>query len=202
MSIRACLFSLLLFLAAVTAVSGQEEARPMPPRLWLNGWTGLFTNMGGFSDGQNEFYQFDDDEVAFGGGIHFDTRAGIVIGVEGLYTKPGYVLFDRQQVEPISEDDATVLSGLLSARFSAGGGPLGIYFGGGVGVFQWDVPDLGEKNRDLALNANVGVEYALFRRAPFFAEYGQWWVYHEKEEVQTNTARHNLLRVGIRAGLL
>ena len=111
--------------------------------------------------------------------------------------------FDREQVAVVNEDDASVLSALLSARLAAGGGGrVGIFFGGGIGVFQWDVPDLPEKNRDFALNGLVGVEYTLLRRAPFFLEYGQWWVYHEKEEVQTNTAKHTLLRVGIRTGLL
>jgi hypothetical protein len=203
MSIRT-FWSALLFLLLVTPPAvAQGGPGQGPPRIWLSGMAGLFTNMGGFSDGPNDFYQFDERELAYGGALHVDTRFGFMVGIEGLYARPGYVRYDRAQVAPINEDDAGVLAGMLSVRLSGGGGgSLGIYFAGGIGVFQWDVPDLGEKNTDFALNGLVGVEYTRFRRTPLFLEYGQWWVYHEKEDVQTNTAKHTLLRAGIRLGLL
>ena len=37
--------------------------------------------------------------------------------------------------------------------------------------------------------------------AVLFGEYGQWWVYHQKDDtVKKNTANHTLLRLGLRYG--
>jgi len=201
MSSRTYCSALLLLLLGASGAFAQRGP-VQPPRIWLGGSAGLFTSMGGFSDGPNDFYQFDDDVFSFGGSLHVDTRIGLIVGVEAMYTKPGYIRYDRAQVAPINEDEATVLGGLVSLRLAAGGGGgLGLYLGGGLGVFQWDVPDLGAQNRDLALNGLVGIEYSRFPRTPLFLEYGRWWVYHEKEDVQTNTAKHSLLRAGVRLGL-
>jgi len=199
--LRPSLVPILLLAIAVDAHAQGPRARRS--LLEANAWAGTFTDMSGFSDGP-VFYRFD-GKLAFGGGIHVSTRAGIMIGVEGLYTKPAYRGFatDSLRPEPISSDDATVWSALASARFAGGGGLLAIYLGGAAGIMSWDVPDIGERQTDPALSLGIGVDLYVLRYVVLFGQYDQWWVYHEKDgDIQSNTANPNLLRFGLRYGVL
>ena len=190
---------LLLLVFAHTAHA--QAPRRSQPRVWIAAWGATFTNMGGFSDGTT-FNSFD-GTYALGASLHVSTGAGILLGIDALYTQPDYTQFDRETRDELARDQATVMGAVVSARLASGGGPLGIYLGGGAGIFSWDLPDLEEKKVDPALTVGIGAEYALRARLGLFAQYDQWWVYHEKDEmVQSNTANHSLLRVGARLGLL
>lgn len=192
------LTALATLLLAVLVESAVGQARS--PRFWFTGWGGGYTDVGGFSDGPTDFYQFD-GSLGFGGAIHWDTHAGIMLGVEGLWAQPSYTRYDRTTNTAIANGDATVWSALASVRLAGGGGPLGITLNGSGGIFAWDVPDLGEINYDPALAVGIGIDLALRRNLMIFGQYDQWWVYHEKEDVQTNTAHHNAVRIGARFGI-
>jgi hypothetical protein len=187
----------LLLLVSAHTLAAQSPRRM--PALWLSGWAGGFTRMGGFSDG-DEFFQFD-GTLAFGGSVHLAMRSGIMFGIDAVYAKPDYRRFNRDDATLLGSGSASTWGALGSVRLASGGGAIGLVLGGGAGLFVWDVPDLGEKQLDPALALNVGVDFALRPNLLIFAQYDQWWVYHEKEDVQTNTANHQLLRGGVRFGL-
>jgi hypothetical protein len=190
-------------LGATLALAGPAATQEFRgPRTWFTGWAGSFSDREGFSDGEvNAFYRFD-RAFAFGGGIHRVMR-GADIGIDALYARPSYERFDADTGASEGKGEARAASGLLSARIG-GGGVLGIYFGAGAGVFAWDLtdPELEDGwDIDPALSVSVGLELAAAQRARVFAEYGQWWIYHQKDGVAENTVSPNLLRVGGRLGL-
>jgi hypothetical protein len=190
-------------LLAIAVDAGAQGPRVRRSLLEVNAWAGPFTDMSGFSDGP-AFYSFD-GKLGLGGGIHVSTTAGIMIGVEGFYTKPSYNAFATGTTEPdtVATGEATVWSALASARFAGGGGILAIYLAGGAGVMSWDIPDVGERKTDLALTLGLGVDLYVLRYVIIFGQYDNWWVYHEKDEdIQSNTANPNVLRFGLRYGIL
>jgi hypothetical protein len=200
----------MLALAALLFGAGDalaQRGRPQAPvqraKLWLTGWGGDFTKFGGFSDGEPAAFFHFEDAIAYGGGLHYMISPSILIGVDGLYSKPEFVQLDLDSGDELDRGDATVASGLVSARLLAGGGgALGLYLTGGVGVFAYDVPILGERDSDFAFEAGIGLEYGRWKRFGFFGEYGQFWVYHQKTERSTsNKTNHTLFKLGLRVGI-
>jgi opacity protein-like surface antigen len=202
MSRRIVLTLALTALASGTASASAQVARSTP-RIRLSGWVGLFANENaGFASGTNDFFSFN-RSVAFGGGIHTEVRRGLAVGIDGAYSAPGYTHFQRNPAQNLNTGDATVYSAILSARLQASPGQFGLYLTGGAGVFFFDVPELGEANRDNALNAGVGVEYLLNQRLSLFGEYNQWWIYHDKvDDVLKNKVNRTLFKIGTRVGVL
>lgn len=196
---------MVVAIAVLLLAPRPATAQPGAPRVWITGWAGRFTALGGFSDGElDSFFRFN-DATAFGGGLHVAANPGLVLGVDVLYARPSYERFNRDDASSQGVGDAKAGSALASLRLAAGGGLLGLYLSAGAGVFAWDLedPELDEGwDLDLALQIAAGLEYAFHRRARLFAEYGQWWVYHQKDdEIQSNTANHNLIRLGARLGV-
>jgi hypothetical protein len=198
---RASLLLLLLLAPAAFAYAlGRRARRSL---LVLNGWAGPVTDMNGFSHNGN-FYRFD-GKLAFGGGIQLSTRAGILLGLEGLYSKVDYQGFATDSVPPVlvASDEATLMSGFATARLAGGGGLISIYLAGAAGIVSWDLPDIGERTVDPALSLGIGVDLFAFRYVVVFGQYDQWWIYHEKDDDDvSNTANTNLLRFGLRFGIL
>ena len=198
----------MIAVAALTIAAGNAPLAaqaPAGPATWFSAWVGRFTDVGGFSDGDlAAFYRFDDAN-AFGGGIHRRMGPGAVGGVDVLYGTTSYERFERDTGLLEGNGDAKLGSALASLRLAGGGGILGIYLSAGAGVFAWDLDDeeLDDGwDLDFSFQIAAGLEYAVLPRARLFAEYGQWWVYHQKDAaVEKNTANHNLLRVGARLGL-
>lgn len=194
----------LLFTAGdAFAQRGRQQAPIQRAKLWLTGWGGRFTNFGGFSDGEPPaFFDFE-DATAYGGGIHYVVTPSVLIGVDGAYSKPAFVRLDLDSGDELDRGDATVASGLVSARLLAGGGgALGLYLTGGAGIFAYDVPVLGERDSDFAFEAGIGLEYGRWAHFGFFGEYGQYWVYHQKTERSTsNKTNHTLFKLGLRVGV-
>jgi hypothetical protein len=83
------------------------------------------------------------------------------------------------------------------------GGAAATVLGGVVVLgFAYDVPVLGERDTDLAIEAGVGLEYGRWRRFGFFGEYGQFWVYHQSTVRSTsNRTSHTLFKLGLRVGV-
>jgi hypothetical protein len=204
MRVRAMMAGPALAAAVLLLGATPVEAQPGAPRVWVSGWAGRFTSLGGFSDGDlDAFFRFD-DATAFGAGAHFTVSPGLVLGLDALYGTSSYQRFNRDDASAQGEGDAKVGSALASLRMAGGGGILGLYLSAGGGVFAWDLDDAELEegwDLDLALQIAAGLEYAFHTRARLFAEYGQWWVYHQKDdEIQSNTPNHNLIRVGARLG--
>lgn len=172
------------------------------PRLFISASAGRFTDFGGFSDDQNTFFSFK-DATAFSGSVHFRPGQGAQFGVDVIWSRPAYERFDRDFPPTlVASGDATTVAALASARLAGGGGQLGLYLTGAAGAFFWNVEELGGRATDPALMIGIGLDYALRGAAALFGEYGQWWVYHEKDEtVKKNTANHTLIRFGLRYGL-
>ncbi len=191
----------MLSLLAAGPVTAQEAT----PRTWFTGWLGGFADIGGFSEeGPNAFYRFD-GAFSFGAGVHRALgQSGPVVGVDVLLSKANYERFARSAGAPEGSGEARILSALASTRLE-GGGLLGFYLSAGAGLFAWDLddPDLEDGyDFDPALQLAAGLEYRLQARLRLFADYGQWWVFHEKDPtIVSNTANHNLVRVGVRLGL-
>lgn len=201
---RAMMAGPALAAAVLVLAPAPVEAQPGGPRVWVSGWAGRFTSLGGFSDGDlDAFFRFE-DATAFGGGAHFIVSPGLVLGLDVLYGTSSYERFNRDDASAQGDGDAKVGSALASLRMAGGGGILGLYLSAGGGVFAWDLDDAELEDGwdlDLALQIAAGLEYAFQRRARLFAEYGQWWVYHQKDdEIRSNKPTHNLIRVGARFG--
>lgn len=193
--------SLTVALVAAGPVHAQRPAVG-GPRFWVSAWAGGFTDLGGFS--QEDFFLQFDGTIAWGAGAHVALRSGMVIGVDGLFARPEYARFDRTSAGPeLGRDRADVSAWLASVRFQGNPGPLGVFFTGAAGLVSWDVPDFQSKNTDPALSAGLGLELRMRLNFVLFAEYGSWWIYHEKtEDVVRNTVRGTVLRAGARFGLL
>lgn len=184
-----------------TAVQAQRDG----PRIWFSAWAGRFTQVGGFSEGDlDAFYRFE-DATAFGGGVHVPVNPGLVLGVDVLYARPEYDRVVRADATLEGSGDAKIGAAMASFRLAGGGGIVGLYLTGGAGVFAWDLddPELDEGwDLDPALQIAAGLEYSVRPRTRLFGEYGQWWVYHQKDAaVTSNRPVHNLLRFGLRQGL-
>lgn len=204
MSFPACrLIPLTIFVALVAAVpaDAQRPGFTSGSRLWVSAWAGGFTDLGGYSQ-EAEFLQFD-GAFAWGGGLHVDLGNGMAVGVDGSLAEPEYTRFDRTDPgTELGRDKATVLTLLASARLQGTPGPLGVFLNGGAGIVSWDVPSLPSRNTDLAFTIGIGLELKMQSKAALFAEYGSWWIYHEKDEnVVKNTVRGTVLRAGARLGL-
>jgi opacity protein-like surface antigen len=203
--LRASLFAVAFAATALAGATEPAAAQSGGSRVWVTGWAGRFTSIGGFSDQElDAFFRFD-DAMAFGGGVHMPVSQGVLVGIEVLYASPTYERFNRDSATAQGQGDAKVASALASLRLAGGSGVLGLYLTGGAGIFAWDVddPDLDDGwDMDLAFEIGAGVEYAVIPRARLFGEYTYWWVYHQKDDaVRKNTANLNLLRVGARFGL-
>ena len=203
--LRASPFALAFAASAFALMPDPVDAQLGAPRVWITGWAGRFTSIGGFSDGElDAFFRFD-DATAFGGGVHVPVSPGLLVGVDVLYASPTYERFSRDDASSQGQGDAKVASALASLRLAGGTGILGLYLSGGGGIFAWDLddPELDDGwDMDLGLEVAAGVEYSVVRRARLFAEYAYWWVYHQKDDaVRSNTANHNLLRFGARFGI-
>jgi len=195
----------VLWLAGASALASAPvaaQSRPPQPgeRLTFSASLGGFTDMGGFSQ-DDDFYAFD-KTLVWGAGLHYGLNGGMSIGLDGLIGKPDYKRFQRTQGTELGNGTADFLSVLASARLSGSPGPLGVFLAGGAGMFRWNLDEIGA-NTDLALTVGIGAELEVAGRLSVFAEYGSWWVYHEKDDsVVKNTARHTLLRAGGRIGIL
>ncbi|MCI0435589.1 MAG: hypothetical protein L0271_18385 [Gemmatimonadetes bacterium] len=202
---RCLALSLFVIAAIPIAPADPASAQVGSPRLWFTGWLGGFADVGGFSEATTDsFYRFD-GAYAFGAGLHLATgRGGPVVGVDAAFSQPSYQKFERSVGTPLGSGDAKSASVLASVQLH-GGGLLGFYLSAGGGLFAWDLddPDYEEGwDLDPALQLGAGLEYTVALRFRIFADYGQWWVYHQKDDtVAKNTAIHNLVRVGARVGL-
>jgi len=202
--VRRCAAALIAALAALSMAAGTGAAQEGRSRIWLSGWAGGIVDIRGFSEeATNAFYRFD-DTIGFGAGIHRAMGGGPIIGIDVAFSRPSYERFDRNTAMPHSSGDARVAAGLASVRLQGGGGILGVYLSAGAGVVAWDLDDPELENGwdiDPALQLGGGVEYRAHARLRLFAEYGYWWIYHQKDEtVVRNTATHNLVRAGARVG--
>jgi hypothetical protein len=197
---RTLLFALALAGLPLAPACAQRRAGFSMPRVWLSAWAGRFVDFGGFSDDQNTFFQFD-DATAFGGSVHVRPGQLAQLGIDVVWSRPAYQRFDRETVEVMSSGEATTLAALASLRLAGGGGPLGLYLTGAAGAFIWNLEELGGRETDPAATIGIGVDYALPANAMLFGEYGQWWVFHQKDDtVEKNTAKHTLFRFGLRYG--
>jgi hypothetical protein len=195
---RAALTLLALAGLAAAPLSAQRRAPAGPPRLTVSAYGGRFIDFGGFSDDQDTFFNFE-DATAFGGSLHYRPGQGAQYGVDVLWTRPAYRRFDRTTRVVLASGNATAVAAMASARFSGGGGPLGLYLAGEAGAFFWNAAELDGRQTDPALVLGVGLDYSLRGLATLFGEYSQWWVYHEKDEsVVKNTANHTVIRFGLR----
>jgi hypothetical protein len=184
---------------------GEQEGRPpVRPRVFVTGAAAYFTSMGGFAvPDDSAFFTFDDG-FAYAGALHFSVGGDMVVGVDFAYSEPDYQRRDRRTGDVETEGSARTVAALLSARLgTGGGGRFGIYIAPGIGVFAYDVPDDAADgwDRDIAIHIGAGLEYRLLPRLGTFAEFGQYWAYHQKEGDARNTAKHNLLRAGVRVGI-
>lgn len=198
--VRAALILVTFVACDVLPAAAQRRGGSGPPRTYVSMYAGRFVDIGGFSDDKDSFFSFQ-DAMALGGGIHFRSGQTALLGVDLVYTRPEYTRFDRSTQDTLAVGDATVLATMASARLTGGAAGVGIYLTGAAGAFFWDVKELGGRDTDPALTIGVGLDYALRSRVLLFVEYGQWWVYHQKDEtVERNTASHTLLRAGLRFG--
>jgi hypothetical protein len=192
----------LVAMTSATRVDAQQFRRGSGSRVQVSAWAGGLVNKnGGFSSDSTDFVRFD-RAPAFGGAVHFTIGGGLAIGFDGLYARPGYTRFNRPQTADPTTGDARMAATMLTARLQGSPGGLGIYFTGGAGFVFWDVPELPESYRDNALTAGLGVEFPALPAASIFAEYDQWWVYHEKVgNVVKNRVSRTLLKLGLRLNL-
>jgi hypothetical protein len=215
MIVRSAARAAWIALVAIALLEGVAHAQRSPqgeargqrymPRFYLSGWGGGFTKFGGFAEGEDDAFFNLDDAFSYGGGLHMRLGQGLIVGVDGAYASTEYQRHNRSTGDPVADGDASVATGLLSVRFAAsGGGPLGLYLTAGLGVFAYDIPDpaLESWEKDFAPYAGVGLDYRFAPHFGLFAEYGQFWAYHEKSGgITRNTATHNLLRLGGRVGI-
>lgn len=198
---RACAAAVLSIPMLALPTAAQAPPRVQQPRVAASFWGGAFTSFDGFVDpALDEFFNFD-ASLAYGGGLHVRINEGVVLGVNGIYSKPDYARSERTTGEQLAGGEATVTAALASARLlTGGGGALGLYLSLGIGAFAYDVPELGGRDVDFALEAGAGLEYLFSRHFAAFLEFGQFWVWHQAAGDAQNRANHNLLRLGARAG--
>lgn len=194
--LSACLIAVTILVAL--PASGAAQSRVRPSRLSVAGWVGDFNKFGGFSQGQ-DFFQFDDGTLAFGGAAHYGFNSGLSVGLEAVFSSPDYVRYDRDQGDELGTGSADVFGLMANARLYGTPGAITIVATGGFGFFSWDVAELGSRNNDFALQAGIGLEYRALSRVGVFGDYTWWWIYHDKDDtVVTNTVRNNAFRGGIR----
>ncbi len=198
---RCFTFALFLLLAFASAGRAQRPRFGRGPLVWASGWAGRLSGQGGFSNGPVDFFSLR-NAFAYGGSLHFVPGAGVALGVDAVLSRPDYTRFDRTQRIELSSGQAKLLAFLGSLRLQGSPGPIGVFLTGGVGVARWDIPELGGTNTDPALQIGAGLEYRYGRHIALFAQYDQWWIYHDKTEgVAKNKVSPTLLRFGARLGI-
>lgn len=191
----------LVFTTATLPLHAQIRDVRMPNRNWGSAWAGMYTRVDNVYDpGTDSGWYFDDPAFAVGVGLEREVSHGLLLGVEGSY---GVTDFERRgDGVLLAEGDANLITALATGRYnSGGGGSLNLYLKGGIGVFGYRVPDPEETNFDFALSWGTGLEYRFRPRVAGVLEWNQYSAYHEKEGLDGgNTARHSMLRLGVRAG--
>lgn len=191
----------LVLTTAALPLHAQIRDIPMPNRNWAGAWAGMYTGVDFvFDPGTDSGWYFDDPAFVFGVGLERELSQGLLIGVEGSYAATDFER--RADNELLASGDANLITALATGRLISGsGGPISFYLKGGIGAFGYKVPDPAETNFDFALSSGAGVQYRLRPALAALFEWNQYWAYHEKEGLSTsNTGRHSMLRLGVRAG--
>lgn len=198
----AAALAVLASLLIATHVDAQQFRGRRGSRIQISGWVGgLINKNSGFSSDSTDFIRFD-RAPAVGGAVHVSIGGGLSLGIDGLYSKPGYTRLFRASTSSAETGDARMVATLLSARLQGTPGGFGIYFSGGAGFVWWDIPVLPDRIRDNALSAGVGVELPALPYLSIFGEYDQMWVYHAKVgDVVRNRVSRGILKAGVRLNL-
>lgn len=189
----------LLLTAFAAAGHAQIGGLRMPARNTVSVFATLYTNVDAIYDPDSASrWSFGDVAPGIGLALHRELVSGLQLGVEGSWAR---VDFERSaDGAVVSEGDADLFTGRATARLQAArpGGISG-YLLGGIGFFGYRVPDPETVAWDLSLGYGAGLEYRFSAANGVFLEWDRLWAYHESEGIDgDNTARHTMLRLGLR----
>lgn len=200
MQLRALVAAGALFAAASLPLHAQIRDVRLAPRNWVSLSAGMYTTVDNIYDPESgDNWAFDNQAIGYGAGLEREITTGLLLGLEGTYATTEW---EQRGDTLVASGDAKLVSGFLTGRYLSGGmGSLGAYLKGGIGAFGYDVPEVDGTNFDFALTYGAGIGYRFATRYAAMLEWTQVRAYHEKEGLdQDNTARHSLLRAGLRVG--
>lgn len=154
-------------------------------------------------------------DAAVGGGaaLHMKVGDGVWLGAEATMANTNYERRPRQGGAPLAEGRATISTALLSGRIGGselgrlgGLGALGYlgragYFNLGIGAINYRLEDLEDSTTDFLISTAGGLEHAWPSGRAIYFEMRRFWVFHEREGVESATANHSRSDLGLRIPL-
>jgi hypothetical protein len=169
---------------------------------WVSAWAGMLMSPGSVVDHESQTRWDFGSSFKAGAGVHRSLGHGFVAGIDLGYSPVRHQVIDRGTGVVLDDGRAHILTAMLTGRLGAGrASGFGTYLAGGIGTMVYGIPHLDRWDPDLALRGGGGLEYAASRDLALVLEWTRWWVFHQTEGVQDNTAHHGTLEVGARMRL-
>lgn len=198
-SIIAALAATLVFAHAAAA---QQDITP--PKTWVSASGVIYTTIAGFHDPDTESaWRFDDTGFGAGAAVQREIGQGLLLGLEATYVRTKYERLPDDVVNAVAiRGNAGIGTAMATGRFAyGGGGSLGLYLTGGLGMIGYNLEDVGSWSTDFALRAGTGLEYQFRRNMAAGLEWSRLWAYHENDDLGGGRQNHSMLRLSLRYGL-
>ena len=167
---------------------------------WISGWGGVFMDPGTVRD-TDSGTAWDFGTSAVFGVTAQRVFGSLVAGVEAGYSPLRHEVRDLTTDVLLADGRAHLLTTMAVGRLGGGGGGFFTYLTGGIGAMTYGIPSLDRWDPDLALRGGGGLEYGHSAAVALFLEWNRWWVFHQSEGVDDNTANHAHLELGVRLGM-
>ena len=169
---------------------------------WISGWGGVFMDPGTVRDTESGTKWDFGTSAVFGVTAQRVFGSTLVAGVEVGYSPIRHEVRNLATDLLLADGRAHLLTTMAVGRLGAGGGGgFFTYLTGGVGAMTYGIPSLDRWDPDLALRGGGGLEYGHSQSLALFVEWNRWWVFHQSDGVDDNTAKHAHLELGARIGM-
>lgn len=169
---------------------------------WISGWGGFFMDPGTVRDTESGTKWDFGTSPVFGVTAQRVFGSTLVAGVEVGYSPIRHEVRDLTTDVLLADGRAQLITTMAVGRLGGGGGGgFFTYLSGGAGAMTYGIPSLDRWDSDLALRGGGGLEYGHSQTLSLFVEWNRWWVFHQAEGVDDNTAKHAHLELGVRLGM-
>lgn len=211
--LKATLSSLVLSAAAASLApaAAQSKPAPGPATNWGSAFVIGYTGIGKFSSPAGSTNQIWDVGSGVGLGLSASHVIGqaLQVGAEATFAPSiGTEITDSIAapvgggfVPRITPGHAKVGTAMATGRLmTGGGGGLGLYITGGLGVVYWGMPSPASSETDFAYRYGGGLEYQTSQRRALFLQWGGLAAFHKHQGVSSNTVKFSQIQGGIRIG--
>ncbi|HEX6308208.1 MAG TPA: outer membrane beta-barrel protein [Longimicrobiales bacterium] len=188
--------------ATPLALRAQMAGPAGAPKTWVSAYGLMYTGVSNLDDPDTSSrWRFDDNAFGFGASLQRQLGTSLMIGVDASVARPEYERRDLTTDIVAGRGTASIATAMATGRYGyAGGGAIGFYLDGGIGMIAYRLEDLGFWNTDFALQAGTGLEYRFDRNKAVALEWGRTWGYHEEEDIGDGNQTHSRLKLALRLG--